>query len=354
MKRRISIIAVAAILIMLTAFTLVQNKKHINAANKVVDRSLLPVAVSVSKVTYQPVENTLQLPAVLDPNKQADISASIPGKIKSLPIQPGSRVSTGQVVGSVDVLQHQLNKKEVVSALAKAGEDYQRNKELYEGNAGTAQSVKEARHAYETAQLQAEQMDYRISEGTIKSPISGIVTIKNYEAGEYINPGVAIATVVDIYTLKAIVLVNEKDVYGLKLNQPATVTTDVFPDKNFKGKVTFISPVGDENHNYRVELVVANSAAELKAGTYCKVTFDTQKKAAVLQVPKMALAEGTKNPYVYVVNNDKVAVRKITTGRELGENIEVLNGLKEGDEVVVSGQINLTDGSTISKINTNK
>ena len=239
---------------------------------------------------------------------------------------------------------------EYQEALNKAQKDYQLQKELFEGNAGTAQSVKDAQHAVDAARIRVQQSGQQASEGVIKSPISGIVTVKNGEVGEYANPGAVLATVVDVYNLKAVVFVSEKDAYQLKLGQTAAITADVLPGKSLTGKVSFISPVSDENHNYRVELAVNNKAAELKAGTYIYVTFDLGSNFTALQIPKLALVEGAKNPYVYVINDEQAFIRKITVGREVGENIEVLSGLKEGDEVVTSGQINLVDGSKVQRI----
>lgn len=349
MKKRILILGVALLLFASIGFVLARNKKVIDAQKVVVDRSKVPVAVAVAKVAMQTVDGSLKLPATLEPSKQADISATTPGKITSLRIQLGSRVAAGQVIGSVDTRQQQLSVKDAQEALRKAQKDYQLQKELFEGNAGTAQSVKDAEHALEAARIRVQQSGQQVGEGVIKSPISGIVTVKNGEVGEYANPGASLATVVDVYNLKAVVFVSEKDVYQLKLGQSATIRADVLPGKSISGTVSFVSPVGDENHNYRVELSVANKAAELKAGTYINVTFDLGNSFQALQIPKIALVEGTKNPYVYVVNGNQAFVRKITLGRETGENVEVLNGLSDGDEVVTSGQINLTNGSLITK-----
>jgi RND family efflux transporter MFP subunit len=149
--------------------------------------------------------------------------------------------------------------------------------------------------------------------------------------------------------LKAVVFVNEKEVYQLKVGQAASITSDIFPNKTFVGHVKFISPKGDENHNYRVELQLNTNA--LRAGTYVMVGFDLGRRASVLQIPKLALVEGTKNPYVYVVQDNVAKIQKITVGREVGENIEVVSGLQAGQEVVTSGQINLTNGSKITKTN---
>jgi RND family efflux transporter MFP subunit len=347
MKKTITVIVVVIAIFASIGVVLAKNKKEINARKVVVDRSKIPVSVAVTKLTMQQVNGTLQLPAELEPGKQADISAYTPGKITSLHIDLGSRVGEGQVVGSIDTRQQQLSVKDAQEAYNKAQQDLQRNKELYEGNAGTRQSITDAEHALDAAHVRVEQAGKQFSDGAIKSPISGIVTVKKAEPGVYVNPGMSIATVVDIYNLKAVVFVSEKDVYQLRLNQKATITADVLPGKSLTGKVSFISPIGDENHNYRVELAVNNGAAVLKAGTYIQVAFDLGNNFSALMLPKIALVEGTKNPYVYVLNGEQAYVRKITVGREVGENIEVISGLKEGDQVVTSGQINLVDGSKI-------
>ena len=350
MKNKILLIAAVVALFASIGLVLARNKKAIDAQKVVVDRSNIPVAVAVTKVSMQTIDGRLQLPATLEPSKQADISATTAGKITSFRVSLGSGVGAGQVVGSIDTRQQQLGVNEAQESLDKAQRDLQLAKELFEGNAGTAQSVKDAQHAVDAARIRVQQSGQRAGEGAIKSPISGIIVTKTGEVGEYANPGTPLATVVDIYTLKAVVFVSEKDVYQLKLGQSATITAEVLPGKSLTGKVSFISPVSDDNHNYRVELSVNNKAAELKAGTYINVSFDLGNNFSALQIPKLALVEGTKNPFVYVVNGDQVTQRKITVGRETGENIEVLSGLKEGDEIVTSGQINLVEGSKIERI----
>ncbi|WP_276133953.1 efflux RND transporter periplasmic adaptor subunit [Polluticoccus soli] len=348
MKKRTLIVVIVAMFAVI-GIVLANNKKELDAKKVVVDRSKIPVSVAVAKVTMQTLDGNLRLPATLEPAKTADISATTGGKIVSLRIQLGSHVSMGQVIGSVDTRQQQLGENDAQEALRKAEKDYQLSKELYEGNAGTAQGVKDAQHALDAARIRVQQSGQKVGDGAIKSPISGIITTKNGEVGEYANPGATLATVVDVYSLKAVVFVSEKDVYQLKIGRPAAIAADVLPGKTFNGKVSFISPVGDENHNYRVELTVDNKAAELKAGTYTQVNFDLGSSTNALQMPKIALVEGTKNPYVYVVNGEQVIMKKITVGREVGENIEVLNGLNEGEEIVTSGQINLTNGSRITR-----
>lgn len=349
MKKKIIAISVIVALFAGIGIVLAHNKEIINEQKVVVDRSNIPVAVAVAKATMQTMDGTLQLPATLEPSRQADISATTAGKIVSLDVQLGSTVSVGQVIGNVDIRQQQLGETDAREALIKAEKDYQLSKELFEGNAGTAQSVKDAQHSLEIARIRLQQSGQKVGDGLIKSPLSGIITAKQGEVGEYANPGTPVATVVDIYNLKAVVFVSEKDVYQLKTGQSASISADVLPGTSLSGKVSYVAPVGDENHNYRVELAIDNKSAKLKAGTYVKVSFGIGSTTTSLQIPKLALVEGTKNPYVYVAAGDKAEMRKLTIGREVGENIEVVNGLAEGDEVVTSGQINLANGNKITR-----
>lgn len=347
MKKSFIIILSVLAVVGFIGFTLAKNKKKIEANKVVVDRSIIPVAVSTVKAEYQLFDGKVSLPANLELNNEATIAIGIQGKIEKLGIEVGSRVAKGQVIGHLDSRLKLINLKANELTLSKLEKDLQRNTELFKGNAGTELSVTNSKYDVENTRIQIEQVKQQITDGNIISPISGIVTSRKLMAGEFASPGTVIATVVDDVHLKAVVFVNEKDVYQLKLGQVATIFSDVFPRKNFVGQVKFISPKGDENHNYRVELQLNTN--QLRAGTYVMVGFDLGKKTSVLQIPKLALVEGTKNPYVYVVQNNVATIQKLTVGREIGENIEVISGLQAGQEVVTSGQINLTNGSKISK-----
>ncbi len=349
MKKSLIITVSLLALVGFIAFKLYNNKQKIEANKVTIDRTIIPVAVSTIKADYLPYDGKVNLPANLELNNEATLSIGVQGKIEKLGIEVGSRVAQGQVIGKLDVKLKQINLKANELTLAKLEKDLQRNSDLLKGNAGTELSVINSKYDVENTRIQIEQVKQQIADGNIIAPISGVVTSRKLMAGEYVNPGTVIATIVDDVHLKAVVFVNEKDVYQLKVGQAASITSDVFPNKTFVGHVKFISPKGDENHNYRVELQLNTNA--LRAGTYVMVGFDLGRRASLLQIPKLALVEGTKNPYVYVVQDNVAKIQKITVGREVGENIEVVSGLQAGQEVVTSGQINLTNGSKITKTN---
>lgn len=355
MKKNIIIILCILGVVALIGIRLASNKKKLNEQNKVVDRSLVKVPVTVTSAFEAGVSGTFILPAVVKPLNEVNISLNTSGKVKSLNFDLGTAVSKGQSLGSIDNSIKQISLESTQLLTDKYEKDYQRLKDLYEGKAATEIDFSNAKYNYENAKTQLAQIRQQIADGTLVSPIAGIVTKKNIEEGEFVNVGTVVATVVDIRELKAIVMVGERDVYKLKEGLPLKITSDVFPDKPFEGKIRFISPVGDDAHNYQVEITIENNAKlSLKGGTFIRVEFDIHEEGKTLQIPKLALVEGTKNPYVFVALGGKAVVKKLVLGRDLGENIEVVNGLNAGEQVITSGQINLSENSLVEIINSVK
>ncbi len=350
-KNKIIVAVVVLLLGGAIAFILVRNKKVIDSKNKVVDRSSVAIPVAVTPAFTAPVADNFELPAVTEAEENVDVVVNAQGKLTNLNIRLGSSVTKGQLLGTVDSKLKQLNMQSVALTEQKLKKDYERYSDLLKGNAATETNVNDIKYNYETTQLQLDQIKQQIADANIIAPISGIIVRKNVDEGEFVNPGTPIATIVDVSKLKAQVMVSEKDVYKLKTGAPVKVTTDIYPDKEFKGTIRYIAPVGDDAHNYPVEITLTNdSRSNLKAGTFIRVAFNAAGNSTALQIPKIALAEGLKNPYVFVLSGNKATIKKLTLGREIGDNVQVLDGLNEGDPVITSGQINLAEGSLVEVI----
>jgi RND family efflux transporter MFP subunit len=349
--KKIGIIAGVVLVAFLIGWKLYSNKQIINENNQAVDRSSIVIPVNVYAVQKQEIGGIFTLPSVLKPNEEVDITINTSGKLKSLNIELGNYVRKGQVIGSIDNSLKHINLQSTQLQVDKYKQDYERIKDLRAGNAATQVELDNAKFNYENAKMQIASLQQQISDGNLIAPISGIITAKNNEVGEFINMGTPVAKVVDISQMKTSVMVSESNVYQLHNGMNVQITTDIYANKPMNGKIKYISPVGDKNHNYEVEIIIENKGnLSLKAGTFVSVEFDIKKSTPVLQIPKISLAEGIKNPYVYVAVGNKPVIKKIVLGRDLGENFEVLSGLTEGDQVIVSGQINLTTNSIIEII----
>jgi RND family efflux transporter MFP subunit len=222
-----------------------------------------------------------------------------------------------------------------------------RYENLYKGGTVTEQQYDELRTALETVRIQFEQAETQLSYTKIAAPINGVVTRRPVEVGTFVGMGSMIASIVDPSMLKVELNVAENVVYQLKVGQDVTIATTVYPDIEFKGKVKFVSPKGDAFHNYPVEISLVNDSKNpLKAGTFVTVLIDAPSTEG-LAIPRECLLGSIKDASVYVVENNVAKARSIVIGRETNANLEILSGLSEGETVVFSGQVNLSDNKPV-------
>lgn len=349
--KRITIILIILGVVGLVAFRLISNKQKINANNQVKEGQV-KVAVNIAKAENRLSENNLTMVGTVNPEQVIDIKSEVAGKVTSLNIELGDHVKKGQVLAHIDNTIRALGVDNAQQALADAKTNLERYTNLYNGGAATKAQLEQYQMAYENAQNQLTQARKELSNTTITAPISGIVTNKMIESGAFVNVAMPIATVVDVSELKVNLKVPEKDVYLLKEGDTVIISTSVFPGELFEGKITFVSPKGDEAHNYPVEVSLKNrSDKQLKAGTYVDVAFNEKGNVPTLQIPREALTGSIQDAKVFVVGDNNIArLRPITVGKDNGSWLEVRSGLKEGDRVVTTGQINLTDSTEVSII----
>ena len=338
-------LAVLAVIILIGA-RLVSNKKSIDEKNKPVTVSNAAIPVSVVEVKEDTVSQSLLKTGNLIPFRETSLMATSQGQVLKVNFDLGSNVSQGSTLIQIDNKLNELALQATQLNIDKLKKDVTRYNTLYAGNATTELQLNQTKFDYDNAVNKAEQIRKQIQDATVKSPISGRVVKKDIEVGEFVNAGTVLATILDVSRLKVQVMVNEKDVYQLREGQKVKVTADVLSGKMYGGQISYIAPRGNEDHSYPVEITVANSG-QLKAGTFVNVDFSQKSKEKSLQIPRVALVESIKNPYVYVVNQNVAQQRKLTIGRELGDNIEVLSGLQPGDQVVTTGQLNLTNGKPV-------
>ncbi len=352
MKRNWILPLVLIVLALGIGLKLAANKKKIDASRQPVDRSgsALPVNAIVTAVGR--VEGAFTVPGTLEPFDHARVMVQAQGKLASLNVDLGTRVHQGQVLGSLEVAQKQLELQAAELQLEKLRKDDLRYRDLVAGKAATEANFDEVHFNFQAQQVKVDQIRQQLRDAQVVSPVAGVVVAKNVEVGEFVGASTAVVEVVDVSRLKAVVHVSERDAYRVREGDKVAITSEVFPGVTFHGAVRFVSPRGDASHNYLVEVAVQNEEAHaLKSGTFVQVRFDATDGVEMLAIPKRALAEGMKQPYVFVVSGDggseRATRRDLVLGREVGEQVEVLQGLAPGETVVVSGQLNLVDGSRV-------
>ncbi len=347
MKKTTIIILVALVGVSaLIAFRLASNKKVIDAKNQLPTTANVAIPVTAATVAEGAVDQQLVKTGNLIPFKEADIMATVAGKVTHVSFDLGSSVRQGATLVQVDSKLKELSLEATELQVDKLKKDVTRYNTLLAGNATTEIQVNETNYNYKNALNQAEQIKKQIQDAAVQAPISGRIVKKNIEPGEFVNVGTSLGTILDVSRLKVQVLVNEKDVYSLREGQSVRVSADVFPNRQFEGRISYIAPQGNDEHNYPVEITLSNGNV-LKAGTFVNVDFSQKSKQQALQIPRSALVASIKAPYVYVVENGKARQRVITVGRDFGDTVEVTGGLAAGEQVVTTGQLNLSDGIAV-------
>jgi RND family efflux transporter MFP subunit len=219
------------------------------------------------------------------------------------------------------------------------------------------ESLKEAKSweaKIKSAQAQAEQAEValglakiHLEDCTIKAPISGIISKRFVDAGTMVGPTQSLVSIVDIDTVKLLTHVSDEDIDLVKLTQKVGVKVDAYLDKVFKVKEINISPVMDPlSRKIEVAIKVSNPDYLMKPGMFPRVRLLVQRENTLL-IPQQAVVEQGEQKEVFVVQDAKVHLQKISTGLERDNFVEVLSGLKEGETVVVAGPSDLKGGDKV-------
>jgi RND family efflux transporter MFP subunit len=348
MKTKYIVLTGVLVIALLIAFKLSSNKAKINEKNNKSTLTNVRIPVKVAAAENQLLEISIKKTGNLAPFKEAKVLALTGGNIRELRFKLGDHVNQGQILAVTDARLLQLELEKAESSAHKARYDVDVYVELLQGKATTQEKVNNLRQAYLDAVNQVDQARKNLADLSIKAPTSGIISAKAVEEGVYVNAGGEIATIINLSKAKVQVNLTENEVYQVTTGQQIKITTDVYPGKVFNGTVSFISPQADQTHNYPAEIMVDNaSRSVLRSGTFVYADFSRKTKQQMLVIPREALTESVKNASVYVVVNNVARQKMITTGLELGGNIQVLSGLSAGDMVVTSGQINLKDGGLV-------
>ena len=310
--------------------------------------------VKAQTVYEEQVTQKSEYTATVEAFKTNNISSNSGARIKRLLVDVGSHVRAGQsvvILDDVNVSQQRMAIDQQRIALANLKRELDRAKELVRIGGGTQQAVDQLQAQYD-AQARAIDSSTRslatMQENTVlTSPVSGVVTAKNYDAGDL--PAGPILVIEQQQPLKVVVNVNESDFPKVKTGMAVDVKLDTYGDKAFPGRVHIIHPTIDAgSRTFQVEVTINNASNRVHTGMFARVTFNFGTTHSVV-VPDRAIQKQTGSGvrYVWVNNGGTVEFREVQLGQRLGNRYEVIGGLTNGTEVVTEGQSRLTNGARV-------
>lgn len=308
-------------------------------------------SVSVVTASKQSVSDDFSLMGTIAANNDVVIMSETQGRVVKVNAQVGEYKTAGSVIVEVDDELKEANYKAAKLSYEKAKNDLDRYEALYKDKSISESQIEQARWAFQSAESQYIVARRQYRDTKITTPISGIITARPVDIGSMLQgspqPSV-VANVVDISKLKVKINVAEKDVFKLKLGDKVEVTTDIYPSASFEGNVITIAAKGDDSHTFPVEVRIENSKTyPLKAGMFGRVNFTLKSRADYIIVPRETIVGSLKNAKVYVVKDNIVNLRPVKVGNDIGTNVEIISGIKEGEVIVVNGQNNLKDNASV-------
>lgn len=333
----------------LAAMVLMNNKKENEAKIEVVNQSGGAAPVKVAGVTRQDMDLTYSTNGNFTPFRELLLKAENAGIVSKILVDEGDQVRQGQILAVLDDKFLSLDQQAAEDAYNKLLVDNARYEGSFKTDGVTKAQLDDIALQLRNAENRLKEAKRRSVDANIKAPISGIISKKYIETGAYLGAGTELFDIVDVSTLKLRVAIDEAHVVQIKKGDKVNIRVPIFPDKSFMGVIAFIGPKADEALNFPVDIRVTNTpGSSVKAGMYATAVFSNQQIKNTLFIPRNAFTGSVSNGEVYVLQNgNTVALRKVVPGIITGDEVEILDGLAEGEKVVVTGQINLSDGAAV-------
>ena len=321
--------------------------------------------IEVRQVALEVAAVPLSATAVIEMNmdRSAKISPRVTGKAVRIVASQGDRVKAGQALAYLDSVELDQTWADYLKAQGKvelARKNLQREETLFEKKISPEKDVLKAKQELGEAEadlnlakerfrllgVNVSQFESAKGNGNhplipVTTPFGGVVIEKTVTQGEVVSSEKVLFTVADLSTLWVVIDIYEKDISRLRLGTGVKVSVTAFPEKTFKGKISYIADVVDEKtRTEKARVTIDNSSGLLKPGMFASVLIEATSGGTerLIAVPEEAvLIDGTKR-YVFIQTApEKFQRRDIEAGRTLGDRLEVTRGLKEGETVAVKG-----------------
>lgn len=300
------------------------------------------IKVKLASVQARPVEQIQEYTATVEADVKNNIAPSSPVRIEKIYVEVGDPVSKGQKLVQMDAAtlkqaKLQLDNQEI---------EFKRMDELYKVGGSSKSEWDASKMALDVKKTAYKNL---LENTALVSPISGVVTARNYDNGDMYSGGEPVLVVEQITPVKLLINVSETYFTKVKKGTPVDVKLDVYGDEHFDGKISLIYPTIDPaTRTFQVEIQLPNKGQKVRPGMFARVTMNFGTADNVV-VPDLAIVKqaGSGDRYVYVYKDGKVSYNKVELGRRMGAEYELKSGVPNNSQVVVAGQSRLINGMEV-------
>ena len=302
--------------------------------------------IEAETVSSRVVSQEMSFTGTVEAQVVNNIAPQQPLRIKEIRFDVGDHVRKGDLLVRLD----NSSLVQAKAQLENAEKEYERTNELYEFGGASKSEWDARRLQYEVAQTAYKNL---VENTTLISPISGIVTARNYDKGD-MYAGQPVLVIEQIRPVKIMINVSEPLFAKVKRGMPVYITLDAYGDEVFKGKIARVYPtINQATHTFQVEVSIPNNNERVRPGMFARVTLPYGKENHVV-IPDRAVQKlmGSGDRYVFVYNPADSTVRysKVELGRRLDNEFEILSGVKSGEALVTKGHMSLTNGCKVELV----
>ena len=315
----------------------------------------MPESVSTFIAERQSWVDSLQAIGSVEPVQGVRLDAEVAGVVRAINFENGQQVEAGDLLVQLDieVEQAQLRSNEAIARLAEV--EFKRASTLRESGNVPQSQLDRAIADLEKTKADVENVKAVIDRKTIRAPFSGRVGIRQMNLGQYVSQGAPIVTLQSDEQVFVNFTLPQQAIARIAPGMQVSLSSDVYPDRTFKGSLTAISPQIDPiTRTVKVQGTLDNPDGLLRAGLFVKVTVTLPVKNEVLVVPATAIVYAPYGNSIYKIESQvdeasgaRSTVAKqsfIRIGKRTGDFVSVLEGLEVGDEVVSAGAFKLRNG----------
>jgi membrane fusion protein, multidrug efflux system len=313
---------------------------------RLVQQSEMPVTVAAVK--QRTVTDKVEAIGTARANESVTLTANVTEHVRKFHFEDGQFVKKDQILVELTSFAESAQLADAAAKLHEAKRQYERVVGLAKKNYVTKELLDRRIAQWKSMQAMVKQMEAKLKDRLIRAPFSGVLGFRKVSVGTLVEPGTEIATLDDIDIIKLDFSIPEKYLADIKEGQTIIASSIAYPDKHFKGTIKTIgSRVDEASRSVVIRALINNSKRLLRPGMLLTVDIQFKERDALF-IPESALVPLQNRQYVFVVGKDnKVKRVEITIGkREFGQ-VEVLQGLKKGEKVVVDGGFKLKDGMTV-------
>jgi membrane fusion protein (multidrug efflux system) len=312
-----------------------------------------PAVVTTTVLAPAPWSDSIEALGTAIARESLAITAKVSETVAQVRFESGQSVSAGQVLVT-------LSDRAEVAGLSEAAADYREAQALFDRQQGLAKrqliaasQLDVQRAARDAAKARLDQLRAQVSDRVITAPFNGVLGLRQVSPGSLVTPGTVITTLDDVSTINLDFTVPERQLSALSVGQAVIATSDAFPGEEFTGAITSVgSRVDAATRSLAARAEFDNASGKLRAGMLLRVRLQ-QASRNVLQVPELSLQQVGQQAFVFRVGaEDKVDQVPVRIGSRRPGWVEILDGVKAGDRIVVEGIVKLKQGAKVTEAST--